>query len=151
MQSARCDKTLNNWSQHKRNPQYAESVALQEVSCAFIDSMRMGKYDASGNVVMDKNRFYNENGAQGINSNLYVQEYGQGIADVSPMQIFLLVLSICACAILALWSSTLHKSLTSGGRMWRPKRGVGAGEDDVEVSRQGGGIAMGRNTSYYMS
>ena len=154
MQSARCDTTLNNWKQHKSNAAYAESVALQEVSCAYIDSMRMGKYDAAGNVVMDANRLYNGNGGQGgINGNLFVQEYGQGIAEVSPMQIFFLVLSISACAILALWSSTLHKSLTKGGLKWRP-RGAGAGADD-DIRRQDSGIVLGRSqsnhSSYYMS
>ena len=157
MQSASCDKTLSNWWQHKRNANYAESVALQDVSCEYIDNMRMGKYDTEGNVIiiMDANRLYNEDGSQGINGNLYVQEYGQGLTEVSPMQIFSLVLSICACVILGAWSTTLHKSLTKGGLTWKPKRGVTAGADEVDVSRQGSGIVMGRsqsnNTSYYMS
>eukprot|EP00985_Skeletonema_marinoi_P019209 scaffold10932_cov136-Skeletonema_marinoi.AAC.2 len=154
-ESARCDKTLSNWWQHKRNANYAESVALQDVSCEYIDNMRMGKYDTEGNVIMDANRLYNEDGSQGINGNLYVQEYGQGLAEVSPMQIFSLVLSICACVILGAWSTTLHMSLTKGGLTWKPKRGVAAGADEVDVSRQGSGIVMGRsqsnNTSYYMS
>mmetsp|Transcript_24346 Transcript_24346/g.48560 ORF Transcript_24346/g.48560 Transcript_24346/m.48560 type:complete len:568 (+) Transcript_24346:178-1881(+) len=154
-ESARCDKTLSNWWQHKRNANYAESVALQDVSCEYIDNMRMGKYDTEGNVIMDANRLYNEDGSQGINGNLYVQEYGQGLTEVSPMQIFSLVLSICACVILGAWSTTLHKSLTKGGLTWKPKRGVAAGADEVDVSRQGSGIVMGRsqsnNTSYYMS
>ncbi len=114
----------------------------------------MGKYDTSGNVIMDANRLYNDNGAQGINGNLFVQEYGQGIVEVSPLQIFFLVLSILACVILAAWSSTLHKSLTKGGLKWRPRHGgVAAGADD-EVRRQDSGIAIGRsqsNHSYYMS
>lgn len=55
MQSARCDKTLNNWWQRKRNAKYAESNALQDLSCEFIDNMRMGKYDTEGNVIMDAN------------------------------------------------------------------------------------------------
>jgi len=153
MESARCDKTLSNWWQHKRNANYAESVALMDVSCEYIDNMRMGKYDTEGNVIMDANRLYNEDGAQGINGNLYVQEYGQGLAEVSPMQIFFLVLTISACAILAAWSSTLHKSLTKGGLKWKPNRGVGAEED--EIARQSSGILVGRSqsnhSSYYMS
>ena len=88
MQSARCDKTLSNWWQHKRNVNFAESVALMDISCEYIDSMRMGKYDTEGNVIMDANRLYNEDGAQGINGNLYVQEYGQGLAEVSPMLLY---------------------------------------------------------------
>jgi len=154
MSAARCDKTLSNWSQHKKNFNYAESVALEDLSCEYIDNMRMGKYDTEGNVIMDANRLYNENGAQGINGNLFVQEYGQGIVEVSPLQIFLLVLSISACAILAAWSSSLHKSLTKGGHKWRPHRGVGAGAEDDEVRRQDSGIVIGRsqsNHSYYMS
>ena len=77
MQSACCDKTLTtNWWQRKNNAQYAESNALQDLSCEFtIDNMRMGKYDTEGNVIMDANRLYNEDGAKGINGNLYVQEY----------------------------------------------------------------------------
>jgi len=155
MSAARCDKTLSNWSQHSKNAAYAESNALQDLSCEYIDNMRMGKYDSVGNVIMDANRLYNENGAQGINSNLFVQEYGQGIAEVSPLQILFLVLSISACVILGAWSTSLHKSLTKGGLKWRPRRGVGAGDDEVDVARQGSGIVMGRsqsnNTSYYMS
>ena len=153
MQSARCDKTLSKWWQRKRDANYAESNALQDLSCEFIDNMRMGKYDTEGNVIMDANRLYNEDGAQGINGNLYVQEYGQGLAEVSPMQIFFLVLTISACAILAAWSSTLHKSLTKGGLKWKPNRGVGAEED--EIARQSSGILVGRSqsnhSSYYMS
>mmetsp|Transcript_27028 Transcript_27028/g.38676 ORF Transcript_27028/g.38676 Transcript_27028/m.38676 type:complete len:567 (+) Transcript_27028:56-1756(+) len=149
-QSARCDKTLSNWWRHKRNANYAESIALQDVSCEYIDNMRMGKYDTEGNVIMDANRLY---GAQG--GNIYVEEYGQGFTEVSPMQIFLLVLSISACVVLGIWSTSLHQSLTKGGLTWKPKRGVGAEADDVEVSRQTSGIVMGRsqsnNTSYYMS
>ena len=155
MSSARCDKTLSNWSQRKNNAYYAESNALQDLSCEFIDSMRMGKYDVEGNVIMDANRLYNENGAQGINGNLFVQEYGQCIVEVSPLQIFFLVLSISACVILAAWSTTLHKSLTKGGLKWRPRHGgVAAGDDDDEVRRQNSGIVIGRsqsNHSYYMS
>ena len=156
MQSARCDKTLSTWWRHSRNAKYAESNALQDISCEYIDNMRMGKYDTEGNVIMDANRLYNEDGRQGINGNLYMQEYGQGLTEVSPMQIFCLVLSIGACVVLGIWSTTLHKSLTKGGVTWKPKRGVtGAETDDVNVSRQSSGIVMGRsqsnNTSYYMS
>jgi hypothetical protein len=117
--------------------------------------MRMGRYDTAGNVVMDANRLYNENGAQGLSGNLFMQEYGQGLAKVSPMQIFFLVLSISACVVLAGWSSSLHKSLSKGGLSWKPRRGVGSGADDAEVTRTSSGIVMGRsqsnNTSYYMS
>eukprot|EP00985_Skeletonema_marinoi_P014731 scaffold7520_cov140-Skeletonema_marinoi.AAC.1 len=43
MQSARCNKTLNNWwTPRKRNAKYAESNALQDLSCEFVDNMRMG-------------------------------------------------------------------------------------------------------------
>jgi hypothetical protein len=154
MQSARCDKTLNNWWTRKRNAKYAESNALQDLSCEFIDNMRMGKYDTEGNVIMDANRLYKEDGAKGLNGNLYVQEYGQGLEEVSPMQMFFLVLSISACVILGAWSTSLHKSLTKGGN-WRPRRGAEAGDGEVGVSRQGSGIVMGRsqsnNTSYYLS
>lgn len=157
IQSARCDKTLDNWWQRKRNAKYAESNALQDLSCEFIDNMRMGKYDTEGNVIMDANRLYNEDGAKGISGNLYMQEYGQGLEEVSPMQIFLLVLSISACVALGVWSTSLHKALTKDGLKWTPRQGQGAGAvaDDVEVSRQSSGIVLGRsqsnNTSYYMS
>ena len=150
MESVRCDKTLKNWWRHKANYNYAESVALQDVSCAYIDNMRMGKYDTEGNVVMDKNRLYNEDGSGG---NLLVEEYGQGIKKISPLQVLMLVLSISACVVLAGWSSSLHKSLSKGGLSWKPRKGAGA--DDAEVTRTSSGIVMGRsqsnNTSYYMS
>ena len=153
MQSARCDKTLNNWWQRKMNAKYAESNALQDLSCEYIDNMRMGKYDAEGNVVMDANRLYKEGEVKGCSGNIFIQEYGQGIQEVSPMQIFFLVLSISACAILGVWSTSLHKSLTKGG--WKPRPGVEVGGDEVGVSRQNSGIVIGRsqsnNTSYYMS
>ena len=114
--------------------------------------MRMGKYDAEGNVVMDANRLYlGEGEAQGIKGNLYMQEYGQAIAEVSPLQIFLLVASISACVILAAWSSSLHKSLTKGGLKWKPRQTAGGDE----VTRQDSGIVVGRSksnhSSYYMS
>ena len=150
MQSVRCDKTLNNWWRRKRNAKYAESNALQDLSCEFIDNMRMGKFDTEGNVVMDANRLYNEDGSQG---NLFMEEYGQGIKQVSPLQIFMLILSMSACVVLGAWSTSLHKSLSKNG--WKPRRGVNSGGDNVGVSRQSSDIVMGRsqsnNTSYYMS
>lgn len=154
LHSARCDKTLSNWYTHARNSYYAESNALQEISCAYIDAMRMGRYDAEGNVVMDKNRLYNENSVTGIASNLYYQEYGQGLAEVSPLQYCFLILSILTCVILAVWSTTLHKSLTKNGVKWRPRRGVRGGTDHVEMYRQDSGVVLGRsqsNGSYYLS
>ena len=150
MEPVRCDKTLKNWWRHKANNNYAESNALQDVSCAYIDNMRMGKYDTEGNVVMDKNRLFNDDGSGG---NLLVEEYGQGIKKVSPMQVLMLVLSISACVVLAGWSSSLHKSLSKGGLSWKPRKGAGA--DVAEITRTSSGIVMGRsqsnNTSYYMS
>ena len=77
-----------------------------------------------------------------------MQEYGQAIAEVSPLQIVLLVASISACAILAAWSSSLHKSLTKGGLKWKPRQ-------TEEIARQDSGIVVGRSksnhSSYYMS
>ena len=71
MQSARCDKTLSNWWRHSRNALYAQSNALQDLTCEYIDNMRMGKFDSEGNVIMDANRLYlGEGEAQGINGNL---------------------------------------------------------------------------------
>jgi len=76
--------------------------------------MRMGKYDTEGNVIMDANRLYKEDGPKGLNGNLYVQEYGQGLEEVSPMQMFFLVLSISACVILNLEDVALPVTYSVG-------------------------------------
>jgi hypothetical protein len=144
LQSVRCDKTLANWKQHAKNSIYAESIALEDVSCGYIDAMRMGKYDFEGNVVLDLDQ------ATGLNGNIYYAEYGN---DMTSLQIFFLVLSISACVMLSAWSANLHKSINKGGLKWKPRQGKGAHEE--EVSRNDSGIVLGRSqsnhTSYYMS
>jgi len=153
--SIRCEKTMRNYWKHSLNPTYAESVALQDLTCNYIDLMRMGNYDTEGNVVQDKNRLYNEGATTGLQGNVYFAEYGQGIAKVSPLQYFLLIASIVACVALAYYAFDTHKSMSNGGLKWKPKRGVSTGDAADADKPQDDPIVMGRSTSnhtsYYMS
>ena len=154
--AARCDKTLNSWWKHKVNAKYAESNALQDLSCSYIDAMRMGNYDTEGNVVQDNNRLYHDGEVNGLEGNIFLAEYGQGIAKVSPWQYFWLIASISAFVALASYAVSLHRSAAKGSLKWKPRRGVRAGNtDDADITQNDSGIVMGRSqsnhTSYYMS
>ncbi|KAL7458603.1 hypothetical protein ACHAWC_010196 [Mediolabrus comicus] len=153
--SIRCEKTMRSYWKHALNPTYAESVALQDLTCNYIDLMRMGNYDTEGYVVQDKNRLYKEGATTGLQGNVYFAEYGQGIAKVSPLQYFLLIASIVACVALAYKAVDTHKSMSNGGLKWKPKRGVSTGDAADADKPQDDPIVMGRSTSnhtsYYMS
>lgn len=146
---------MRNYWKHTLNPTYAESVALQDLTCNYIDLMRMGNYDTEGNVVQDKNRLYKEGATTGLQGNVYFAEYGQGIAKVSPLQYFLLIASIVACVALTYYAFDTHKSMSNGGLKWKPKRGVSTGDAADADKPQDDPIVMGRSTSnhtsYYMS
>mmetsp|Transcript_22476 Transcript_22476/g.45035 ORF Transcript_22476/g.45035 Transcript_22476/m.45035 type:complete len:721 (+) Transcript_22476:161-2323(+) len=161
--SARCDKHYRSYSSKTKNEKYYDK-ALMDLSCDFIDSVVEGNFDEDGFVILDEvnGRNYLSNNNTGATStflknNLYYQEYGHYIEEVTPMQVFGLVASILAVAILGLWSAALHKSLTKNGGAWRPRRGINSANaagvtDPVDISRQNSGIVMGRsrsNMSYY--
>ena len=71
-----------------------------KLSCGYIDSIR-NSYDYSL-----------------LGSAVHV------VTNVSPLQIFFLVFSILACIILAVWSKSLHSSLTKR-EPWTPRYGKG--------------------------
>ncbi|KAL7462349.1 hypothetical protein ACHAXS_002730 [Conticribra weissflogii] len=161
--SARCDKHYRSYSSKTKNEKYYDK-ALMDLSCDFIDSVVEGNFDEDGFVIIDEanGRNYLSNNNTGATSsflknNLYYQEYGHYIEEVTPMQVFGLVASILAVVILGLWSAALHKSLTKNGTAWRPRRGINSANaagvtDPVDISRQNSGIVMGRsrsNMSYY--
>lgn len=150
--SARCDKHYRSYNKRSKQAQYAEALAQEDLSCDFIDTVVMGNYDELGYINMKKYTVEAQPGWKA--NNMYAQQYGHVITDVTPLQIFGLIASIAVCGILAVWSMTLHKSLTKTGP-WKPRRGMAArAATDAELSRQNSGIVMGRsasNTSYYMS
>jgi len=136
---------------------YAEAVAQEDLTCDFIDSIVMGNYNEMGEI--DMGNTYAERQSGWFANNLYAQRYGESVSKVSPLQVFGLVASIAAVCTLAMWSMTLHKSLTKAGP-WRPRNGLlspapvqnNAGAADL--NRQNSGIMMGRsesNVSYYLS
>lgn len=144
---------MRNYWKHKLNPTYAESSALQDLTCGYIDGMRMGNYDVEGNVVDRDNKVYDALKTTGLQGNIYFEEYGQGVATTSPLQYFLLIAAIVACGALAYYSYDLHKSISNGNLKWKPKRVASTGAD--AAMPQDDVIVMGRSTSnhtsYYMS
>mmetsp|Transcript_26313 Transcript_26313/g.56516 ORF Transcript_26313/g.56516 Transcript_26313/m.56516 type:complete len:684 (+) Transcript_26313:42-2093(+) len=152
--SARCDKHFRAYSNKSSQAKYAEAVAQEDLSCDFIDSIVMGNYDENG-IINLRNNGGNTQQTGWMANTIYGQQYAQYVSEVTPLQIFGLVASIMAVAVLALWSMTLHKSTTKQGP-WRPRRGLNAGgpEKANDLNRESSGIVMGRsasNTSYYVS
>lgn len=154
MVSARCDKNYRSYSTKSKQAKYAEAVAQEDLACDFIDSVVMGNYDEMGFVNLGDD-YQMEGSSSGLfKDNMYAQQYGHYVSEVTLLQIFGLLASIAACAILALWSMSLHSSLSKRGP-WRPRRGLNnAQAPPAEVSRQNSGIVLGRsqsNASYYMT
>jgi hypothetical protein len=139
MASARCDKHFRSYNTRTSQAKYAEAVAQEDLACDFINTVVMGNYDEMG--------FLNSNAYAAIESqNGWFSETKKG---VTPIQIFGLVASLSACAIFAVWSMTLHQSLSKRGP-WRPRR---YGANAIEpIDRQNSGIVMGRSQSngYYL-
>ena len=132
---------------------YAQAVAQEDLTCDFIDSVVMGNYNEMGFVNLDKYDIQKQ-GQGWAGNNMRAQQVQQGLSEVTPFQIFGLIMSILAVVLLGVWSATLHKSLTKTGP-WRPRRGVQspapAGQD---LNRTNSGIVLGRsasNQSYYMT
>ncbi|KAL3790140.1 hypothetical protein HJC23_009577 [Cyclotella cryptica] len=96
-----------------------------------------------------------------LTNSIYYEEYGHYVQEVSPLQIFGLVASLLACAILGIWSATLARSLATGKAPWRPRRGVSnAPASASAMERNDSGIVLGRSatmergrstSSYYMT
>ena len=123
-------------------------LALEDVSCSYIDAIRKGQYDdVQGNVVTDLID------ATGLSGNMYFAEYSQSaaqiISEVTPLQIGLLVLSISAFLVLFSWSASLNKTLRKSSFNWKPRHGKG--EIEELGSSNDNGLPLGRHTSYYMS
>jgi len=155
MVSARCDKHFRSYNNKAKQAKYAEAMAQEDLTCDFIDSIVMGNYNEMGEIDMGDG--YGRQ-AGWLGSNMYAQEYGHYVTEVTPLQVFGLIASVLAVGILAMWSMTLHKSLTKAGP-WRPTRGLRAhaaqsNAGAADVNRQNSGIMTARsasNTSYYMS
>lgn len=158
MASARCDKHFRSYNARTQRAKYAdayaEAVAQEDLSCDFIDSVIMGNYNEMG--LLNLKDYQIDDSPEWLQKNIYSQQYGHYITEVTPLQIFGLIASIAACAILAVYSTSLHRSVSKRGP-WRPRRGVnstapsGQAED---VTRQNSGIVLGRsqsNVSYYMT
>ena len=154
MVSARCDKHYRAYSSMSKNAKYAQAVAQEDLTCDFIDSVAVGNYGQDGFINVG-NGYTVEKSSGWMGNSMYAQEYGHYITEVTPLQIFGLIASILAVGILAVWSATLHKSLSKGGP-WKPRRGLrnASPEQPDDLTRQNSGVMMGRsasNTSYYMS
>lgn len=152
MVSARCDKHYRSYNKKSKQAGYAEAVAQEDLSCDFIDSVVMGNYNEIGEIsVGDDYQIEAKSGM--FKDNMYAEQYGHYISEVTPLQIFGLLASIAAVGILAVWSMSLHASLSKRGP-WRPRRGLNNEPASPDVTRQNSGIVMGRsqsNTSYYMT
>jgi len=152
--AARCDKHYRVYSSKTNSAKYADAVAAEDLTCDFIDSVIMGNYNELGFV--DLGTAYTVEKTTGFMAdNLYAQKVSHEISMVTPAQVFGLIVSLAAVAILGAWAATLHNSLTKGGP-WRPRRGFRAADrsPETDLDRQNSGIVLGRsasNTSYYMS
>ncbi|KAL9181258.1 hypothetical protein ACHAXT_010063 [Thalassiosira profunda] len=160
--SARCDRHFRSFS---RGDLSQEQWKEMQLSCAFIESIDIGNYDELGYVNLKHYwNFQGENAPEWARDNMQLQEAGQSVADVSPLQIFGLVFAILACIVLASWSKTLHTSLRKGpatekGVSWAPGRpsrwtffqrssapGVAPSDSGIGATR-----VRSENSAYYLS
>jgi len=141
--SARCDKHFRSYTSKTKQAKYAEAMVQEDLSCDFIASIVMGNYDENGFVNVDNMQRYNPDAKSGfLADSMMWEQYGSKIQEVSPFQIFGLIVTIGACAILAVASMNLSKSI-KGGRPWRPREF----SSDAEMNRTNSGIVMGRSQS----
>jgi len=151
--TARCDKHYRSYSSKTKRSKYAEALAQEDLTCDFIDSIVMGNYNEMGEVDMVQGQNQGQNGWMANNS--YGQQYGHYVTEVSPLQIFGLIASVAAVCILATWSMTLHKSLSSNRGPWRPRRGMKSPASSraavADLDRQNSGIMNCRSASAVMS
>lgn len=158
--SARCDKHYKSYSTTNKMAKMSNYYSNQDLTCEFIQSVVEGNYNELGFVNVNLGNS-TENSGNILTNSIYYEEYGHYVQEVSPLQIFGLVASLLACAILGIWSATLARSLATGKAPWRPRRGVSnapAASSDFGRSNSGIGMARsatmerGRSTSsYYMT
>ena len=135
---------------------YAQATAQEDLTCDFIDSVVMGNFNEMGYVNLGDDYTIEKDSEGWLSDNMYAQQYGHYVSEVTPIQIFGLLMSVLAVVVLGAWSASLHKSLTKRGP-WRPRRGLNnviEPAQAADVSRQNSGIVMGRsqsNASYYMT
>ena len=150
--SARCHKHFHSYTSRSQMAKYREVMAQEDLSCDFINSVVMGSFNEMGFVQLQ------DDGDAGwlqskLGGSLYAQEYAHHVTAVSPLQVFGLVASLAACAVLGLWSTSLKKSLAKGPG-WTPTRHRARQAAAEDVQRVDSGIMLGRtatDTSYYMS
>lgn len=135
------------------------------LSCSFIDSIAMDNYDEFGYVNLK-----NDGNGIWLRDNKYGSDMSNIVSDVSPLQVFFLIFTILACIILAIWSKTLHSSLTkkepwspkneswTPRRQWNMKKAFFGRSKQPEITPVDSGIAASRvrsdattGTSYYMT
>ena len=144
MVSSRCDKNLRSYNTKAKQAKYAEAIAQEDLTCNFIDSIVMGNYNEMGFVDLG-NEYDAEAQGGWLKNNMYAQEYGHYVSEVTLLQVFGLVASLLACGVLAAWIMSLHSSLSNRGP-WRPRRGLNKeGASAGELGHQDSGIVMGRS------
>ena len=152
--SARCDKHYKSYKSPK------SYYGNQDLSCKFIQSVVQGNYNEMGFVNLQYNNL-GENSGNILTSSTYYQEYEHYAQEVSPLQIFGLIASISACAILFLYATFLGRTTANSKVPWRPRRGIRAGAALTAdpMVRNDSGIALNRSesidrgrstSSYYM-
>eukprot|EP01082_Thalassiosira_pseudonana_P000803 g1268.t1 g1268 contig10:1742719-1744061(+) len=152
MVSARCDEHYRSWTnKYKQNHDLS---TIQDLSCDFIDSVVVGNYDEMGFVQLSEQDVSNPSRIMGmLQGNMYAEEYGHYVTEVSPLQIAGLVASLLALVLLGAWAVALRKSLSNGTAGWRPRRGVSSDSvdktDEVMMNRSESGVAMDRSRSAY--
>ncbi|KAL7552786.1 hypothetical protein ACHAWF_016051, partial [Thalassiosira exigua] len=158
MVSARCNKNFRSYNTKSKQAKYAAAVSQDDLTCDFIDSVAMGNYDEMGLLNVTDN-YLVESNPDWLKDNIYAQEYGRYAAQVTPLQVVGLLVSLVACLALAAWSFSLRESALKTGP-WRPRQGFGGRSAATntanagDMDRQNSGIVMGRsqsNVSYYMT
>ncbi len=152
--SAHCHKNYRSFRKGQLSARQWEEMKL---SCSFIDSIVMGNYDEMGYVNLN----INGDTPEWLRDNMYASNmYNNVVSDVSPLQVFLLVFALLACAILAVWSKTLHSSLTkrepwTPRRQWTVKNVFRRNQEAPELAPANSGIEASRvrsdGTSYYVT
>ena len=152
--SAHCHRNYRSFRKGQLTERQWDEMKL---SCSFIDSIVMGNYDEMGYVNLNSNGTTPE----WLRDNKYAQDmYNNVVSDVSALQVFLLVFALLACAILAMWSKTLHSSLTkrepwAPGRKWSVKNVFCRNQESPELAPVESGIGASRvrsdGTSYYVT
>ena len=159
--SARCDKHYKSYSTTNKNAKMSNYYSNQDLTCQFIQSVVEGNYNELGFVNVNLAN-YTESSGNVLTNNIYYEEYGHYVQEVSSLQVFGLVSSLFACAILGTWAVALARSLTPGKAQWRPRRGVSnvLAPSAGAVERHDSGIVLGRSatmergrstSSYYMT